>query len=128
MNIMDLCEKSTIASGNNFFNRWGQTHSPFFAHWVPQLMNLGNERIFIRPEDVYNNQTYLYNGLPLDQAVKACRDMYTYELAKVTLQISDPVVMTVEKRVSSTFAEQLGVVGMAQNCVLFFTCGCRSMN
>ena len=91
-----------------------KNHSPFFAHWVAQF-KWANERIFIRPEDVYFSQTNLYNSLPLDEAVKACRNMYTYELAKVTIQISDPVVMTVEKRVSSTFAEHLGVVGMLES-------------
>ena len=122
MNIDELCEMSTITRGNNFLKRWGQNHSPFFAHWVAQF-KWANERIFIRPEDVYFSQTNLYNSLPLDEAVKACKNMYTYELAKVTIQISDPVVMTVEKRVSSTFAEQLGVVGMPENLVLFLIAG-----
>ena len=77
-------------------------------------MNLATERISIRPEEFYNNQTLLYNGLPMEQAIKACRYMYTHELAKVTIQISDPVVMTIGKRVSSTFSGQLGVVGKCE--------------
>ena len=115
MNIEDLCTKMTILRGNNFLTMLEQTHSQFYANWIHQLMRMDAERISIGPEEVSNNQTYLYNSLPLEQAEKACKNMYTYELAKITIQISDPVVMTVQKRVSSTFSERLGVVGRAKN-------------
>ena len=73
---------------------------------------MDDEKIFIRREDFINNETYLYGGLPMEQAIRACKKMYTYELAKITVEISEPVVMTVQKRISSTFPEQLGVVGI----------------
>ena len=111
MNIDDLCNTETILKGNNFLDMMEETHSQFYANWVYELRNMDYERISISPEDIVHNQTYLYNSLPLKQAIRACRNMYTYELAKITIEISDPVVMTVQKRLSSTFSEQLGVVG-----------------
>ena len=92
-----------------------KTHSQFYANWVHELFNMDDEKIFIRREDFLYNQTYLYGSLPLEQAIRACKNMYTYELAKITIEISDPVVMTIQKRISSTFSEQLGVVGGAEN-------------
>ena len=92
-----------------------KTHSQFYVNWVHELFNMDDEKIFIRREDFLYNQTYLYGSLPLEQAIRACKNMYTYELAKITIEISDPVVMTVQKRISSTFSEQLGVVGGADN-------------
>ena len=50
-------------------------------------------------------------GLPTDEAVKVCKFRYTHELAKVSVYISDPTVMSIKKDVKSTFSDQLGVVG-----------------
>ena len=115
MNIDDLCNTETVLRGNNFLDTMEKTHSQFYVNWVHELFNMDDEKIFIRREDFLNNQTYLYGSLPLEQAIRACKNMYTYELAKITIEISDPVVMTVQKRISSTFSEQLGVVGGAKN-------------
>ena len=111
MNIEDLCSTETITGGNNMLDRMENTRSQFYANWANELYNMETGKIFLRRGDFIYNETYLYGSLPLEQAIRACKNMYTYELAKVTIEISDPVVMTVQKRMSSTFPEQLGVVG-----------------
>ena len=118
MNIDDLCNTETVLWGNNMLDMMEKTHSQFFANWVHELFTMDAEKIFIRREDFINNQTYLYGSLPLEQAIRACKSMYTYELAKITVEISDPVVMTVQKRISSTFSEQLGVVGRVRKILM----------
>ena len=119
MNIDDLCSTETVQWGNKFQDNMKKTHSQFYADWVPQLYNMDAEKISLKSEYITNNETVLYGSLPLEQAIRACKDMYTYELAKITIQISDPVVTTIQKRVSSTFSEQLGVVGKACHIILF---------
>ena len=111
LNIDDLCDSRTILRGNNFLNMLEQTHSQFYANWFYHLLRMSKETIYISPMEVTRNQTDLYYGLPMEQAIKACKNMYMYELAKVTVEIADPVVITIQKRVSSTLSEYVGVVG-----------------
>ena len=111
LNIEDLCNTQTILRGNNFLNMLQQTHSQFYANWFYLLSRKSKETIYLSPLEVTYNQTDLYYGLPLEQAIRACRNMYMYELAKVTVEIADPVVITIQRRVSSTLSEYVGVVG-----------------
>ena len=118
MNIDDLCSTETVQWGNNFLDTMEKTHSQFYADWVHQLYKMDTEKISLKREYITNNETVLYGSLPLEQAIRACKDMYTYELAKITIEISDPVVTTIQQRVSSTFSEQLGVVGKAYHYII----------
>ena len=118
MNIDDLCSTETIQWGNKFLDAMEKAHSQFYADWVHQLYKMDTEKISLKREYITNNETVLYGSLPLEQAIRACKDMYTYELAKITIEISDPVVTTIQQRVSSTFSEQLGVVGKAYHYII----------
>ena len=51
-------------------------------------------------------------GLPTFPIIQSvCKSKYENEVVKLNVQIADPSVMVVEKAVSSTFADHLGVVG-----------------
>ena len=41
-----------------------------------------------------------------------CEEKYAKEVVKLTIQIVDPSVKVIEKDVSATFNDKLGVVGM----------------
>ena len=122
MNNDDLCSTEMVTSirwGNNFLKMMEKTHSQFYADWVHQLYKMDAEKISLKEEYITNNETDLYGSLPLEQAIRACKDMYTYELAKITIEISDPRITTIQQRVSSTFSEQLGVVGKACHYIIY---------
>ena len=119
MNIDDLCSTETVQWGNKFLDTMEKAHSQFYADWVHQFYNMDYEKISLKRTYITNNETLLYGSLPLEQAIRACKDMYTYELAKITIQISDPVVTTIQKKVSSTFSEQLGVVGKVCHYIIY---------
>ena len=119
MNIDDLCSTETVQWGNNFLDAMEKTHSQFYADWVHQFYKMDAEKISLKEEYITNNETDLYGSLPLEQAIRACKDMYTYELAKITIEISDPRITTIQQRVSSTFSEQLGVVGKACHYIIY---------
>ena len=41
-----------------------------------------------------------------------CEEKYAKEVVKLTIQIVDPSIKVIEKDVSATFNDKLGVVGM----------------
>ena len=52
------------------------------------------------------------NNLPLEGREAECKSIYANEMVKLTVQIADPYVMVIEKDVSATFSDMLGIVGM----------------
>ena len=40
-----------------------------------------------------------------------CKSIYANEMVKLTVQIEGPFVMVIEKDVSATFSDMLGIVG-----------------
>ena len=50
-------------------------------------------------------------GLPKSEAHKVCKQMYKNEVVKLTLEISDPVAMQLNKNMKATFMDQVGTVG-----------------
>ncbi len=50
-------------------------------------------------------------GLPTEEAIRVCRQRYRNDVAKLTLQISDPNVMQIRKSIRHTFADQLAIIG-----------------
>ena len=50
-------------------------------------------------------------GLPPEDARVVCEEKYANEVVKLTIQIVDPSIKMIEKDVSATFNDKLGVVG-----------------
>ena len=50
-------------------------------------------------------------GLPVEDAKAVCEEKYAKEVVKLTIQIVDPNIKVIEKDVSATFNDKLGVVG-----------------
>ena len=50
-------------------------------------------------------------GLPKSEVLRVCKDMYKKDITKLTLQISDPVAMQLNKNMKATFMDQVGTVG-----------------
>ena len=50
-------------------------------------------------------------GLPPEDAQVVCEEKYAKEVVKLTIQIVDPSIKLIEKDVSATFNDKLGVVG-----------------
>ena len=50
-------------------------------------------------------------GLPRSEALKVCREMYKNDVIKLTLQISEPVAMQLNKNMKAAFMDQVGTVG-----------------
>ena len=44
------------------------------------------------------------------------RSKYENEVVKLTIQIDEPTMMMIEKDVSASFTDRLGVVGTIPNC------------
>ena len=64
-----------------------------------------------------------YYGLPKEDAKEMCKTVYKETIAKVTIEILDPMVLQIKKDVSSTFTSRLGVVGMNRlSCFMYHVC------
>ena len=50
-------------------------------------------------------------GLPRSEALKVCREMYKKDVIKLTLQISEPVAMQLNKNMKATLMDKFGTVG-----------------
>ena len=50
-------------------------------------------------------------GLPRSEVLKVCKDMYKKDVVRLTLQISEPVAMQLNKNMKATFMDQVGTVG-----------------
>ena len=59
-------------------------------------------------EGDFHNLEY---GLPTEDARVVCGEKYANEVVKLTIQIVDPNIKMIEKDVSATFTDKLGVVG-----------------
>ena len=50
-------------------------------------------------------------GLPKSEVIRVCREMYKKDVIKLTLQISDPVAMQLNRNMKAAFMDQIGTVG-----------------
>ena len=55
--------------------------------------------------------TTFTNGILNEERKSLCKSIYANEVVKLTIQITDPSVMVIEKDVSATFTDMLGIVG-----------------
>ena len=83
------------------------------------FQNEDNMRDFILPKYRCSSKPALNSfkfGLPAvplhsNEADSLCKSRYADEVVKLTVQIADPTVMMIEKDISATFTDQLGVIG-----------------
>ena len=57
-------------------------------------------------------------GSPRKEADSLCKARYAEEVVKLTVQIAEPTVMMIEKDVSATFSDMLGIIGKPSNIVI----------
>ena len=62
------------------------------------------------PTDRCTEQDFVYS-LPNGEGRSICKSLYSNEVVKLTIQITDPSVMVIEKDVSATFTDMLGIIG-----------------
>ena len=54
---------------------------------------------------------YFFHNLPKEEGESVCKSLYSNEVVKLTVQIVDPYVTEIEKDVSATFSDMLGIIG-----------------
>ena len=98
---------------------WVSTNSPlvYWYNMVLRYLDAGKATFkpsFFNMEGMWATERkpakFLY-GLPLKDAKKMCKTFYKESIAKVTLEILQPMVLQVKKDVRATFTERLGVAG-----------------
>ena len=50
-------------------------------------------------------------GLPKSEVLKVCKKMYKNDIIKLSLQISEPVAMQLNKNMKATLMDKFGTVG-----------------
>ncbi len=80
-------------------------YSPL-AHW---MMALSKDRGTFDMPPTY--KAIILHGLSMTEALKVCRHRYRNDLAKLTVEIIAPDVKKIEKDISASFSDQLGVIG-----------------
>ena len=90
-------------------SNWEKTNSPLWSHWAHFVKELGLVN-YIMPSGRCDKQKFHYK-LPTEEALSVCKSIYANEVVRLTVQISDPYVMVIEKDVSATFSDKLGIIG-----------------
>ena len=94
---------------------WQRTNSPLYNYWMLKFVSdrANFLKNYVPPRAQFRSGIKAFRyGLPhFDVIQSVCKSKYENEVVKLNVQIADPSVMVVEKGVSSTFADQLGVVG-----------------
>ena len=86
-----------------------------FSHWEKFVKLVGLKNFIFPPDRCYNQE--FYHNLPFNpdfpngDGELVCKSIYGKEVVKVTVQITDPSVTVIEKDVSATFSDMLGIVG-----------------
>ena len=123
LDIEDLCAETNIGSVKFAMEEWEMTNSPSI-YWYKKLYKLDKEE---RLEDF--NMDFmakfmdtaddlgvpLVHGLPLNEAMRVCKEVYAKNIAKVTIEISEEQVMMTMKDLGVTFAEQLAIISMSSD-------------
>ena len=118
--LCDFNNGESKASIDLALGEWERTNSPV-THWynmVDRYLNFGDP--FYNP-DFFNvepsDRWTFYYGLPIEDAKEMCKNVYKETIAKVTIEILDPMVLQIKKDVRTTFTDRLGVVGMKMKSI-----------
>ena len=117
LNPEDLCNQ--FVNWDTFsmaMSDWEATHSP--AGYTADLLNEAHRDHKKFGADfldyMENRRGAIFNmsfGLPSEEAVAVCEGMFRYDIAQLTVRISEPNVVEITKDVRFTFSDQIGVVG-----------------
>ncbi len=94
---------------------WERTSSPL-AHWFSQLSvanykeRFKTYRMSAHSLSRFSNFSY---GLPTEEAIRVCKEIYNMDIVKLTIQIMNPTVMEIKRDQRVTFTDQLAVIGKA---------------
>ena len=112
LNVNRLCEK--WENDDMVMPNWMKTNSLLWSYWM-RFMVTPNEGLkdYNLPSSRCNHKdgTHFSHNLPRDEGESLCKSLYSNEVVKLTVQIADPYVMVIEKDVSATFTDKLGIVG-----------------
>ena len=107
LNVKHLCK--TWPFYDTVLSNWKKTNSPMWSHWA-KFVEDGGLRTYTLPSERCNRQLFRYS-LPEEEKESVCQSIYANEVVKLTVQIADPFVMVIEKDISATFSDMLGIVG-----------------
>ncbi len=106
LSIMLFCSLSAM---KRVLEDWQKTNSQL-SHWQRKLSALKAQYEL----DVKNINEGMEYGLPrMRDVVEMCESIYKHEVAKVSIEITDPAVLEIRKDIRVHFSDQLGVIGMA---------------
>ena len=125
LNVNRLCKPGQTFDNLNRLDRvllgWKKTNSLLWSHWSHFVWNNGLVD-YIVPSHRCHGQDFHHN-LPTEEDESVCRSIYANEMVKLTVQIADPSVMVIEKDVSATFSDMLGIVGKMLKTLIFHIIG-----
>ena len=118
LDVEALCDFNNDESKGTIdmaLREWHRTNS-HVTHWynmVARYLSWGRNPFF--NPDVFNfepsDKWEFYYGLPKKDAQEMCKTVYKETIAKVTIEILDPMVLQIKKDIRTTFTQQLGAVG-----------------
>ena len=97
---------------------WERTHSAA-AHFHRALNShnyLARYEAMELPHSEMSGHATIGHGLPAAEADRICREAFSLDLARVSVQIADPKVTKIVKDVKISFYDQVGVLGT--RCIL----------
>ena len=120
LDIEELCDERNLESVQFAMQEWKKTNSPS-NYWRQKLRRLDYadkleafNMDFIITSDAkmipWLNPAYLVSGLPMKEALRVCKEMYSKNIAKVTIEIAADQVTMTNKDIGVTFPEQLAII------------------
>lgn len=82
-----------------------------FSYWAPFAGFMGFSTYDIPTQRCSNTGATFTNGILNEERKSLCKSIYANEVVKLTILITDPSVTVIEKDVSATFTDMLGIVG-----------------
>ncbi len=118
MNLDELCSPyGNWKHINLALSHWRRTHSPL-VHWLHQMQygpqsGQNRQRISKRLLKLSKSaiaEKFIY-GLPMTEALRVCREMFSKSIAKLTIEFADANVMEIRKDIKTTFSDMLSAIG-----------------
>lgn len=120
LNVDRICEVGLPYSlespyiQHRVLSNWKKTNSYLWSHWAHFVEDGGLYDYELSTQRCVA-QGFIYN-LPWDEIESVCKSIYANEMVKLTVQITDPFVMVIDKDVSGNFFDMLGIVGKIRLC------------
>merc|ERR1712218_154126 len=113
----ELCSKANPSGIHFVMREWAQTESPS-VYWYKKFRRRKSEndksgklpKITTEDQMSYDLIVPFVHGLPVEEALTKCRELYKNNIARVTIQISEDSVLMTRRDFSVTYAEQLSII------------------